>query len=368
MVARVKLLYYSPISWPHLDARCTSFPHASGLFDAERGVALYRDSLELFRLAEAVGFDWLGIGEEHMNAYGVVPNPCLIAAALAPLTRRAALCILGNPLPLLNPLRVAEEYAMVDVLSGGRLVAGFPRGVPQNYAAYGVDPEHSRAKLEEAIAFVVAAWTSKEAFDWRGEHYDFSRVSIWPQPTRTPELVLSSKSPESVALAVRHRAVMAEVYVKDRRVLDHFGASRKAYCEAAEAAGWSAGEDRFLVSVPCVIAPTGETARARADEAAVYVRDYISGSFEDRKKALRESYYGRAGHLLDTQRESVAERIAYGGIICGEPGAVLDQLLALKERTGAGILGLQMQWGNLSTGAVQESLRLFGDHVRPHLQ
>lgn len=363
----MKLLYYSPVSWPYLDARCTSFPHSNGLFDGPRGVQLYRDSLALFQLAETVGFDWLGIGEEHMNAYGVVPNPCLIASALAPITKRAALCILGNPLPLLSPLRVAEEYAMVDVLSGGRLVAGFPRGVPQNFASYGIDPADSKARLAEAIEFVLNAWTHRGPFDWAGEYYRFSQVSIWPQPTAVPDIVLSSRSPESVALAVRHRAVLAEIYIKDRQVLDHFVESRSGYQKAAEAAGWEATPDRFLISVPCVIAPTGAQAQDLAHSASVYAREYISGSFEQGKRAVRDTYYGPAERLLDQSTESVADRIAYGGIICGDPAAALDQIVALQESTAVGIIGLQMQWGDLPSQAVAESLRLFGDHIRSRL-
>ena len=265
----MKTLFYSPISWPHLSSRCSVFPHSNAQFDAKLGIGVYSEALELFRIAEAVGFDWLGVGEEHMNAYGVVPNPCVFAAALAPITSRARLCILGNPLPLLNPMRVAEEYAMIDMLSGGRLVAGFPRGVPQNYVAYGADLHQSKERLAEAIEFVVAAWTRKGPFDWQGAHYRFANVTLWPQPVALPEIVLSSRSPESVTLAVHHRAVMAELYVKNRQVLEHFVANRETYCRAAAQEGWQAGPDRFLVSVPCVIAPTCRQAAERARAASV---------------------------------------------------------------------------------------------------
>ena len=363
----MKLLFYSPVSWPHLGAPFATFPHSNTAFDPSRGIALYRETLELFRTAEGVGFDWLGVGEEHMNAYGVMPNPCTFLAALAPITTRARLCVLGNPLPLLNPLRVAEEYAMIDMLSGGRLVAGFPRGVPQNYAAYGVDSGDSRERLIEAIDFVIKAWTHPGPFEWSGTHYRFRDVSIWPQPSALPEMVLSSKSPESVALAVRHRAVMAEIYVKNAQFLDHFIANVAGYREAAKMAGWQAGDDRFLVSVPCVVAPTTQTAIAHAETASRYVRDYISGSFEAGKQAVKESYYGATGHLLSVQRESVADRVAYGGLICGDPAAVIDQIQALQARTGAGIIGLQMQWGNLPSAVVGRSLELFGRHVRARL-
>lgn len=89
------------------------------------------------------GFDWVGIGEEHSNPFGMLPNPCLAAAFISAISQRVRIAILGAPVPLLNPLRIAEEYAWIDVVSGGRLEAGLVRGVPQNYAAYNVNPDES---------------------------------------------------------------------------------------------------------------------------------------------------------------------------------------------------------------------------------
>ncbi len=363
----VTLLYYSPISWPHLEARPPSFPHSNELFSASKGVALYRDSLDLFRLAEDVGFDWLGVGEEHMNAYGVVPNPCLIAAALAFVTERAQLCVMGNPLPLLSPLRVAEEYAMIDVLSNGRLVAGFPRGVPQNYAAYGVSYETSRDRLSEGIELVLKAWRHPGPFNWDGKEYQFNNVSIWPQPTKSPDIILSSRSPESVSLAVQHRAIMGEVYVQSRDVLTGFIANAQRYTTEAMSHGWRASSDRFLLSVPCVIARTSGTAMSRALASTEYARTILSGSFEQGKLALAASADQKVQPSPKRKVESLEERIEYGGVICGDPDEVIDQIGRLQAATGVGVLGLQMQWANLTSVEVRESLQLFGKYVRANV-
>ncbi len=358
------LLYYSPVSWPHLEGRPPSFPHSNELFSAERGAALYRDSLDLFRLAEDVGFDWLGVGEEHMNAYGVVPNPCLIVAALALVTRRAQLCVMGNPLPLLSPLRVAEEYAMIDILSNGRLVAGFPRGVPQNYAAYGVSYETSRERLIEGIEFVLKAWRHSGPFDWDGKEYQFKNVSIWPRPTKSPDIILSSRSRESVSLAVQHRAIMGEVYVQNKDVLTGFIANTQQYIAEAKRHGWLASSDRFLLSVPCVIARKRETAISRALTAVDYARNALSGSFEQGKLALAASSDKNAQPSPKHKAETLEERIEYGGVICGDPDEVIDQIKRLQATTGVGVLGLQMQWSNLTCEEVREGLLLFGQYVR----
>jgi alkanesulfonate monooxygenase SsuD/methylene tetrahydromethanopterin reductase-like flavin-dependent oxidoreductase (luciferase family) len=362
----MKFLYYSAIPWPHLHERMAAFPHDNSVFDAQQGADLYAESLRLFRAAEDAGFDWLGVGEEHMNAYGVVPNPCLIAASIAARTRHAKIAVLGNPLPILNPLRVAEEYAMLDLISGGRLVAGFPRGVPQNYAAYGFDPANSMAKLTEAVSLVLKAWEAKGPFDWRDEHYTYTNVSIWPQPMGRPDLVFSGRSNESIALAVRHKAIIGELYVKNALVMDHFAQSVEEYGNLARAAGWEAGPDRFLLSVPCVIAAHESDARAVAGEALEYQTEKLTGTFEAQKAAVQDTYYGPTSAGL--QRRSVDDldtKISYGGIICGSPASAVDQIKCLAARTGVGTVGLQMQFGNLSEAVVRRSLRLFGDVVRP---
>src|SRR5213079_924674 len=102
--------------------------------------------------ADRVGFDGICVNEHHQNGYGLMPSPNLMGAALARRTSRAALVVLGNSIALYNPpIRVAEEFAMLDVLSGGRLIAGFPVGTSMdtNYA-YGTIPALTREKYAEA--------------------------------------------------------------------------------------------------------------------------------------------------------------------------------------------------------------------------
>ena len=99
------------------------------LYDPKIGHRLYNDYLDQLEFADHMGFDGLGVNEHHQNAYGLMPSPNIMAAALTRRTRKANLVVLGNSIALYNPpVRVAEEFAMLDVLSGGRLVAGFPVG------------------------------------------------------------------------------------------------------------------------------------------------------------------------------------------------------------------------------------------------
>ena len=362
----LKYLYYTSVPWPHLVRQFESFPHSNLGLDHDQMRYLLQESVDLFVEAEAAGFSWLGVGEEHMNAYGVVPNPTMLLSAVAARTSVASLAVLGNPIPLLNPIRVAEEYAWLDVLSGGRLVAGFPRGVPQNFAAYGLNSEDSRSRLAEGIALVLKAWTHEGPFTWDGQHFNYPSISIWPQPLHQPEIVMSCKSQESIALAVAHRAVMAEIYVKNREVLDNFRNAKQTFVDLATASGWEPTTSSFCLSLPCVIAPTDQEALEVADRGLAYQGTMLTGTYDKEKQALTNSYFG--GKLGTSGYDGLATRLDYGGVICGSPSTVIEQIRQTVETYGVGVLGLQMQFGDLDGTEVRRSIQLFGAHVRPRVE
>ena len=122
------------------------------LYDPKVGHRLYNDYLDQLEYADSMGFDGLGVNEHHQNAYGLMPSPNIMAAALTRRTRNANLVVLGNSIALYNPpIRVAEEFAMLDVISGGRLIAGFPVGTSMDTNfCYGEVPATIREKYYEA--------------------------------------------------------------------------------------------------------------------------------------------------------------------------------------------------------------------------
>src|SRR5256884_2392017 len=153
---------------PDFDTRYRSVwvdvPHA--LYDPAKTRDLYHEYLDELEFAEQVGFDGLCVNEHHNNAYGLMPSPNLMAATLTRRTSRAALVVLGNSLAAYNPpLRVAEEFAMLDVLSGGRLVAGFPVGTSMDMNfAYGINPATLRDRYYEAHHLLMQARKPADAF------------------------------------------------------------------------------------------------------------------------------------------------------------------------------------------------------------
>src|SRR6266498_2128352 len=160
----------------------------SSLFDPRRAHHMYNDFMDELEFAAECGFDAVCVNEHHSNGYGLMPSPNLIASALARRTTDTALCVLGNSLALYNPpTRVAEEFAMIDCISGGRLIAGFPVGTPMDTCyAYGQNPSMLRDRYHEAHDLVMRAWQAPDTFAFNGRFNQQRYINIWPRPVQKP--------------------------------------------------------------------------------------------------------------------------------------------------------------------------------------
>ena len=161
------------------------YPLPKQHFRPELAVSNYKEHLSAWALMEKLGFDGLGFNEHHTSPYGMMPSPNLMAAAASQITNRMKLLIYGNCLPVHEPLRLAEELAMLDCLTDGRLISGFVRGIPREYVAYGVDQGESRARFNEAWEIIKLAW-SEESFSYKGDFWTYNDVAIWPRPVQQP--------------------------------------------------------------------------------------------------------------------------------------------------------------------------------------
>src|SRR6266404_5680948 len=130
------------------------WPVPSASFSAEVAERSMDTSLEQFELADQLGFDWVTLAEHHFAPLSLTPNPMVMAGAVTQRVRRARIALLGATIPILNPVRVAEEFAMLDTLTGGRVVAGMLRGTANEYVTYDVNPAESRDRFEEALELI----------------------------------------------------------------------------------------------------------------------------------------------------------------------------------------------------------------------
>jgi alkanesulfonate monooxygenase SsuD/methylene tetrahydromethanopterin reductase-like flavin-dependent oxidoreductase (luciferase family) len=154
-------------------------------FDAATAVRTYEEHLEAWEELDRLGYDGVGFNEHHCSPYGLMNSPNLMAAAAAQRTKRLKLLIYGNLLPLHEPLRLAEELAMLDCLSKGRLISGFARGIPREYQVHNVPLSESRGRFEEAYDILIRAWT-EEVFSYRGRFWSYEDVALWPRPVQQP--------------------------------------------------------------------------------------------------------------------------------------------------------------------------------------
>ena len=159
-----------------------------GLYDPAVGHRAYNDYIDQLEFAASVGFDGVGINEHHANGYGLMPSPNLIAASLSRACPDATIVVLGDSVALYNPpLRVAEELAMLDGITGGRIVAGFPVGSPMDVIyAYGQNPATVRERYHEGVELITRAWTSDEVFSFNGNYNKLRYVNCWPRPVQDP--------------------------------------------------------------------------------------------------------------------------------------------------------------------------------------
>src|SRR6476660_5450342 len=153
------------------------FPLPGSHFDPEIAARSYEQHLAVWEEMDRLGFDGVGLNEHHTTPHGLMISPNMMAAAASQRTKKLKFLILGNLLPIHNPLRIAEELAMADCLSRGRILSGFARGVPREYNVYNVPMAESRRRFEEAVDIIMKAWKEPQ-FSHDGKYWQMKDIAI----------------------------------------------------------------------------------------------------------------------------------------------------------------------------------------------
>jgi alkanesulfonate monooxygenase SsuD/methylene tetrahydromethanopterin reductase-like flavin-dependent oxidoreductase (luciferase family) len=168
----------------------------------------YRDLIAQIELGETLGFDTVWLGELHFSrAFSVLADPLMVLAAAAQRTSRIRLGTAVTLLPLHNPVKIAEEAAIADILSDGRLEFGVGRGTaPVHYAGYAIPQEESRDRFEEALDFILQAWT-QDSFSYQGKYFRARDLTVVPKPVQAPHppVRIAANSPDTFPLAAGRR-------------------------------------------------------------------------------------------------------------------------------------------------------------------
>jgi alkanesulfonate monooxygenase SsuD/methylene tetrahydromethanopterin reductase-like flavin-dependent oxidoreductase (luciferase family) len=376
----MKVWLFDIMFWPKEGNR-QAFPYPGTLWDSQAGMDAYEGHLRYLQRADALGFDGVCLAEHHFAPYGICPSPNVMAGAVATHTSHARLVLLGNCLPLhASPVRMAEELAMVDVMSKGRLVAGFLRGGFTEWYAYSINAEEARGRFEESWDLIVKCWTEPEPFAWHGEYFNYENVSIMPRPIQRPHppIIMPGSTAESLEWCARHRTPIASSFATIESMLNTFDYYRKY---AREECGWTPGPEHLMVSRQVYVAPTNAQAREDSERyllqffEEVPVARRLGPRVEEYRASTRteRSYHYKAPQDVHTP-EQYAGHFTYehilesGYAIIGDPDYVTREIKRQQEMLGVGTFILYMPFSTMPLSMATEAMELFAKDVLPNLQ
>ena len=346
-------------------------------FDPKVGHRLYNRYLDELELCAELGFDGISVNEHHQNAYGLMPSPVVMAAALSRRTKDCKIAILGNAFGLReHPLTLAEEHSMIDNITGGRLITGMVRGVGCEYFSMGVNPAHSLERHIEAHDLVIRAWTEPGPFAFEGKHYHFEYVNTWPRPFQEPHPPIwcpSQGSTETIEWAAHpdRKYVYLQAYSAFNSVLRYLNLYRTV---AREKYGYDASSNQIAWSVPVYCAETDE-------KAVNEVRPHIESLFNTFLPKISQSMFVPPGYMSTSSMKQIfAHKAALRGgqiveglmergvIAVGSPDTIRDTLTQRHRQAGFEQILIMPQFGTLPADLTENNIRLLASEVVPALQ
>jgi alkanesulfonate monooxygenase SsuD/methylene tetrahydromethanopterin reductase-like flavin-dependent oxidoreductase (luciferase family) len=358
------------------------YPLSKQYFKADVAVRTYAEHLEAWEELDRLGYDGVGFNEHHCSPYGLMNSPNLMAAAAAQRTKRLKLLIYGNLLPLHEPLRLAEELAMIDCLSNGRLISGFARGIPREYQVHNVPLRDSRARFEEAYEIVTRAW-SEDIFSYEGKFWSYKDVAIWPRPVqKKPEIwipIVGSK--ESIEFAAKKNAVITPGLARGGLQEDiiryfakclaanghqitphHLSIALSAYVadSKAEAVKQAAPYHLYFNRTLFSHGNFTETAKQRdAGYVSQTSNDYVRPENMKAAAGLREDYRNMTMQDYELQAENMP---------MGSPKEVTERIIGAAEAAGANQVQINLNRGAMPHEMFIEQIRRFARDVLPALK
>jgi alkanesulfonate monooxygenase SsuD/methylene tetrahydromethanopterin reductase-like flavin-dependent oxidoreductase (luciferase family) len=352
----------------------------SSLFDPAKGHLMYNEFLDELEYADQVGFDGICMNEHHQNGYGLMPSPNIMAATLTRRTQNAKIVVMGNSVALYNPpVRVAEEFAMLDCLSGGRLIAGFPVGTPfDTVFCYGENPATLREKYREGVDLVMQAWTNPEVFSFNGKYTQLRYVNTWPKPVQKPHppvWIPGGGSVETWEWCARNDFLYAYLsyfgYIRGREVME-------GYWETVDRLGVDRNPHRAGVLQFVGIADSDAQAEELYSEAALYFYNRCLHIYEGfatppgytSPATIRRGIVSQVQAAAQLRAEDLTWKniVDRGYVVAGSPQTVIDHLSEMADTMNVGHLMVLLQFGNLNKATTMMNTERFISEVAPKLR
>ena len=362
-----------------MGTQSTDLSISNGLYDPNVGAHLYNRYLDEKVYAEEMGFDALMLNEHHSTPFCMQGVTNVGASILARITKKAKIIILGNVLPIWDdPLWLAEQLAMIDMISHGRLVSGFVRGGGRESFAHNSPPHFNRERFQEAHDFLIKAWTTPGPWRWEGKHYHYRYVNPWARPLQQPHppiWIPSTVSVETVKWTAEHRYPLVLLATKLEPTKDAF----QLYHDTAKDLGYESGSQnvaylwkvhvdepeekaeevgrKYLsgVSNPFLAGNEGEVNSAIMS---------LPGHTSRTSRRLSTTACGPAGRF-GTNRRPFEDQVSDNTIITGTPKTVLPKIRSVLEYLRPGSVFFWDGDGSMSHEDQMRSLRLMGEEVLP---
>ena len=352
------------------DSGRLGFPNT--FFDPIKAHELYNQYHEQYAWADEVGFDGIMSNEHHSSYWCMKPSVNLDAAVIAKVTKNVKIAMLGNVIAVTDPIRMAEEIAMLDCYSGGRVISGFVRGTAVESLVGGIVPADNRERFEEAHDLILKCWTTPGPFRYEGKYYHYRAVNPWVLPIQKPHPPVwfpGLSSPESVVWAARHQ----HPYMNLGSLLDYTEQLRGVYIDTAKEVGFQPGPEHFGYLLRVLVADT--------DEKAQEIGRSFMWTEEHRNKGPREhndppGYQSREAVQIQRtlpgaggfgRRMSYEQLQEVDNLIVGSPDTVTRKLSGIVERLNPGWLHIYGNEGGMAHEDVMRSIELLGREVIPAL-
>jgi alkanesulfonate monooxygenase SsuD/methylene tetrahydromethanopterin reductase-like flavin-dependent oxidoreductase (luciferase family) len=330
------------------------------------------NELDQMVLSEELGFDSVWLTEHHFSDYGLSAAPSVLAATLAARTQRIRIGTAVYVIPFHHPVRLAEETATLDILSGGdRLVVGIGRGNrPLEFVGHGILQDDSRTRMEEGVQVLLAAWT-QDRVTFHGRHWHLDDLPVQPQPLTKPHppLAVAASSDQSVTWAASNGwRILSSGLGTPLPALKRL---RDTYARALHEAQHPPGtiEDllsNWVVTKHVYVAETDAQARREAEPHERWYLDSFARSLRADGLALSDQVRKQADDMSRRIGQRRWEDLVEDSLLIGSPATVRDKVAELQA-AGVGELVCWMNFGGLPVDQVRKSMRLFAAEVMPAL-
>jgi alkanesulfonate monooxygenase SsuD/methylene tetrahydromethanopterin reductase-like flavin-dependent oxidoreductase (luciferase family) len=347
-------------------------------FDPVIAHQLYNEYLDQLVSAERFGFDGIIVNEHHSNAYGTMPSPNIMASHIIARTKNIPVGVVGNALPLHgNPVRVAEEIAQLDCISGGRVISGFVRGIGCEYFNHPIKPSDSVGRMWEAVDLILKAWTEREPFTWQGDHWYIPNVNCWPRPVQQPHPPIwmpGQGSLETIRNCAKYKFTFMQIYSPQWFTKKSVEMLR----EEAKKCGYDSPRDQFIAAVPTYVAETDEQAHREAKahmqwlfntglnipSQIYFPKGYMSkASWSGLASAM--SKYG----IKEPKDLSYSDLLKEGYVIIGSPSTVREKIEEYCDDVGAGgLIGAGTPFGPMPNWMAAKNMQIFSEEVMPYFR